>query len=50
VTNNKATEWMWGKQEIFILTESLWVLISKGQDGYVAEEKSKAVKRHLAYQ
>lgn len=30
---------MWGKEEVLILSERLWVVIRKEQDWYVAKEK-----------
>lgn len=41
VINNEATKWMWGKQEFFILSDSLWVLISKGQDSMWQRKRLK---------
>lgn len=45
--NNEAPKWMWGKQEVFVFSESSFVLMGDGKDPYVAEESSEAAKWQL---
>lgn len=40
---------MWGIEEVILLSESLWLVMRKGQDWYGAKEKKKKKEKAVKW-